>query len=125
MYSTANIRGFNMIKVKDMFQAFKVSCICHNVSGLNDHWALLDEQLGLNIGNLTNFLNLASEHPKINKIINLDLPGLSQFFKAYEFMNNAFHIPHFKRTTGGLIDLFFIIGPSKLLDIFKWSNECL
>ena len=62
------------------------------INGLQDHWTdLINKILNLNTETRFTITNLGSEHPKINKIIDLNLLGISLFFKAFQTLNNAFH----------------------------------
>ena len=92
MYSKNKTGGFNMLQLRDFFDAIKINWIKRYVEGIDDHWAdLLDHNLNLNIHNRNNLLMLGAENPKINSIIKKDLPGLSRFFIALKRLINSFH----------------------------------
>ena len=81
-----------MIKIKDFFNSIKTSWIRRYIVGLDDHWAdMLDEQLNCNTKTRDNLLQLGAEHPKLNKIVGLQLPGISGFIASYQRTNRAFH----------------------------------
>ena len=81
-----------MIKIKDFFNSIKTSWTRRYIVGLDDHWAdILDEQLNCNTKNRENLLKLGAEHPKLNKIIGLQLPGVSGFIASYQRTNRAFY----------------------------------
>ena len=64
-----------MIKIKYFFLALKVSWIHRYINGLEDHWTdLIDMKLNLSKENQIRILNLGPEHPKINKLIRMELP---------------------------------------------------
>ena len=82
LYGSSKDGGFNMIKIKDFFLALKVSWVQRYVNGLKDHWTdLVDMKLDLNKEERIMITNLGSGHPKLNKLINLELLDISLFFK--------------------------------------------
>ena len=92
LYAPKSEGGFNVIKIKDFFNSIKTSWIRRYIAGLDDHWAdMLDERLNCNIETRDNLLKLGAEHPKITKIIDLKLPGISSFIASYQRTNRAFH----------------------------------
>ena len=91
IYAPIKEGGFNMVNIKNFFQALRINWIRRYIHGLDDHWAdMLDEQLKCDINSRDKLLKLGAEHPSINKIINLKLPCLSSFFEAYNRVNNIF-----------------------------------
>ena len=81
MYSKSKAGGFNMFQLKDFFDAIKISWIRQYVNESDDHWVnMINKKFNLNIENRATILTLGSENPKINKLIHLELPGLSRFF---------------------------------------------
>merc|ERR1712055_485052 len=92
MYSKTKAGGFNMLKLRDFFDAIKINWIKRYVDGIDDHWAdLLDQNLNLNINNRHNLLCLGAENPKINSIIKKDLPGISRFFISLKRLRTSFY----------------------------------
>merc|ERR1712055_886428 len=92
MYSKTKAGGFNMLKLRDFFDAIKINWIKRYVDGIDDHWAdLLDQKLNLNINNRHYLLFLGAENPKINSIIKKDLPGISRFFISLKRLITAFY----------------------------------
>ena len=81
-----------MVNIKYFFHALRNNWVRRYVHGLDDHWAdMLDEQLKCDIKSRDKLLKLGAEHPKINKIIDLELPCLSGFFKSYKKLNKTFY----------------------------------
>ena len=81
-----------MIKIKDFFNSIKTSWIRRYVNGLDDHWAdMLDENLNCDINSRDYLLKMGAEHPKIKKIIDVQLPSLSSFIASYQRTNRAFY----------------------------------
>ena len=81
-----------MINIKDLFHAHKNKWIRRYVQGLDYHWAdLLDEHLKCDINSRDKLLRMGVEHPKINRIISLELPSLSGFFKSFKILNRTFN----------------------------------
>ena len=70
-----------MINIWDFFLAIKLSWVHRYVNNINDHWAdLIDIKLGIEQENCLEIIKLGSEYPKINKLIEAKLPGISMFF---------------------------------------------
>ena len=89
MYAPTKNGGFNMVNIRDFFHALKNNCIRRYIQGLDDHWAdMLDEQLNCDINSRDKLLKLGAEHPRINKIIDSELPSLSSFFRSFKKLNN-------------------------------------
>merc|ERR1712055_1052406 len=92
MYSKNKAGGFNMLQLRDFFDAIKINWIKRYVDGIDDHWAdILDQNLNLSIDNRNNLLMLGAENPKINNIIKKDLPGISRFFIALKRLIQSFY----------------------------------
>merc|ERR1712055_913245 len=92
MYSKNSAGGFNMLKLRDFFDAIKINWIKRYVDGIDDHWAdLLDQELNLNSNNILDLLLMGAENPKINAIIKKDLPGILSFFGALKRLITAFY----------------------------------
>ena len=92
MYSKNKAGGFNMLQLRDFFDAIKINWIKQYVDGLDDHWAdILDLNLNLNINNRATILTLGAENPKINRIIQAELPGLSRFFTSLKRIIQSFY----------------------------------
>ena len=90
--STCSTGGFKMFQLKDFFDIIQFSWIRWYVNGLDNHWAdMLDENLNLNIKNRAILLTLGSENPKVNKVIHLELPGLSRFFISFKRIIESFY----------------------------------
>ena len=81
-----------MVNIRDFFHGLKNNWIRRYIQGLDDHWAdMLDEQLNCEINSRDKLLKMGAEHPKVNKIINSELPSLSSFFKSYKKLNKIFY----------------------------------
>ena len=52
---------------------------------------MLDEQLKCDINSRDYLLKIGTDHPKIKKIIDLQLPSLSSIIASYQRINRAFH----------------------------------
>ena len=80
IYAPTKEGGFNMVNIKDFFHALRNNWVRRYIHGLDDHWAdMLDEQLKCDIKSRDKLLKLGAEHPRINKIIDSELPCLSGF----------------------------------------------
>ena len=91
LYAPRNEGGFNMINVKDFFCALRNNWIRRYIQGLDDHWAdLLDINLQCDQASRSNLLKMGAENPKLNTIIDKELPSLSNFLKAYKELNKIF-----------------------------------
>ena len=83
MYAPTKDGGFNMVNIRDFFHALKNNWVRRYIQGLDDHWAdLLDEQLKCDIDSRDKLLKMGPEHPRVNKIIDSELPCISDFFKS-------------------------------------------
>ena len=81
LYGDPKDGGINMINIKEFFLAIKISWIHRYINGLDDHWAdLIDLKLDIKREHHSEISKIGSEHPKINKLIKAELPGISQFF---------------------------------------------
>ena len=81
LYGDPKYGGFNMIKIKEFFLTLEVNWVHKHVNGLDDNWAdLIDLKLDIKKEQQVEISKLGSEHPKINKLIKLELPGISLFF---------------------------------------------
>ena len=80
-----------MVNIKDFIYALRTNWVRRYIHRLDDHLAdMLDEHLKFDIHSRDKLLKLGAEHPNINKIIDLELPCLSSFFKAYKRLNKTF-----------------------------------
>ena len=74
-----------------IFLAPKVSWVQRYVNGFKDHWTeLIVMKLDLQKEDRMMVTNLVPEHPKLNKLINLELPGILLFFKALKNLKEVF-----------------------------------
>ena len=77
-----------MVNNKDFFHALKNNWVRRYIQRLDYHWAdMLDEQLNCEINSRDKLLKMGAEHPRVNKIINSELPSLSGFFNSYKKLN--------------------------------------
>ena len=102
MYAPTKDGGFNMVNIRDFFHALKNNCVRRYIHGLDDHWAdLLDEQLKCDIDSSDKLLKIGSEHPRVNKIIDLELPCISDFLKSYKKLTRFSMVKRRLRIIGG------------------------
>ena len=81
-----------MVNIRDLFHALKNNWVRRYTQGLDDQWAdMLDEQLNCDINSRDKLLKMGAEHPRVNSIIDSELPSLSVFFKSFKILNQVFN----------------------------------
>ena len=109
MYAPTKDGGFNMVNIRDFFHALKNNWVRRYIHGLDNHWAdLLDEQLKYDIYSRYKLLKMGSEHPRVNKIIDLELPCISDFLNPLEKLTIFSMVKMRLRIIGGSMVQYFI-----------------
>ena len=90
LYTPINKGGLGIIRLEDFTKAIKCSWVKRYCTDkLDDHWAdLLDIYFKVTPNTRHTILHYGPE--KFNKIINLNIPGLSSIFSAYKSLKNNF-----------------------------------
>ena len=90
LYTPTNMGGLGIIRLEDFTKAIKCSWVKrYCIDKLDDHWAdLLDTHFNITPSKRHTILDFGPE--KLNKIINLKIPGLSSIFSAYKSLKSNF-----------------------------------